>query len=51
VKIFNDVYFHDFMTQQDETMSLQSVIAAIQKGGVWLLQPKSESQDDDQGRD
>ncbi|MBC8354393.1 MAG: hypothetical protein H8E66_20550 [Planctomycetes bacterium] len=43
VKIADDVYYHNFLTQQNETMPLQSVIESVQAGGVWLLQPKSDS--------
>ena len=42
VKISNDVFYHNFATQQNEKMSLQSVIESVQAGGVWL-QPKSVS--------
>lgn len=43
VKITSDVYYHNYVTQQDETMSLKSFIESVQTGGVWLLQPKPDS--------
>jgi hypothetical protein len=47
VKITNDVYYHNYVTQQDEIMSLKSFIESVQAGGVWLLQPKSDSLETD----
>jgi len=43
VKITKDVHYHDCVTQQNERMSLLSVIESVQAGGVWLLQPRSVS--------
>jgi hypothetical protein len=41
VKITNIIHYHNFVTQQNETMPLQSFIESVQAGGVWLLQPKT----------
>ncbi len=37
VRITSDVHYHNVVTQQNETMALQSVIESVQTGGVWLL--------------
>jgi hypothetical protein len=42
VKISSEVFYHDVVTQQNKTMTLQSVIESVQRGGVWLLEPKSD---------
>lgn len=42
VKITTDVFYHNFVTQQNEKMPLPSVIESVQAGGVWLLQSKSD---------
>lgn len=42
VKISSDVFYHDVVTQQNNKMSLQSVIESVQRGGVWLLEPKPD---------
>jgi len=47
VKITNDVYYHNYVTQQDDIMSLKSFIESVQAGGVWLLQSKPEAPETD----